>query len=132
MTQQLERCRVIQEVWCKLQEENVKNRSSFSNDFHPIYIQNNVPKNVLDSCNSLKSRSEVKLLPCVSDTLDYIKKKTEDEAHKCHVFVTGSLHLIGTVLSVLDPDLTLATSQFSGGIGVSAANSTHMVGSSSS
>lgn len=127
MTQQLENCRRIQEVWCELQEENVKNKTSSFNVLQQIYIQNNVPKNLLDSWNSVKSKAEVKLFPCVSETLAYLKKKYEDEGCEFHIYVTGSLHLIGSVLSVLDPDLTLAASQLSGGIGVSATNSTHVV-----
>jgi folylpolyglutamate synthase/dihydropteroate synthase len=45
-----------------------------------------------------------------SVTVLTIGKKNEDEGREFHIFVTGSLHLIGNVLSVLDPDLTLATS----------------------
>lgn len=115
---------MIQEVWCELQGENVKNRSNCVNGLQPVCVPNNVPNSLLDSCNSLKSKAEVKLFPCMSDTLAYLKKKTGDEAHEFHVLVTGSLHLVGTVLSVLDPDLTLATSQLSGCIGISAPNST--------
>lgn len=132
MTQQLENCRRIQEVWYELQEENVKNKTRSFSVLHPIYIQNNVPKNLLDTCNSVKSKAEVKLFPCVSETLAYLKKKNEDESCEFHIYITGSLHLIGCVLSVLDPDLTLATSQLSDGIGVSATNSTNMVESYSS
>jgi hypothetical protein len=124
ITQQLERCRMIQEVWCELQGENIKNRSRA---LQPTYVPNNVPINPLDSCNSFKLKPEVKLFPCMSDTLAYLKQKTADEGCEFHILVTGSLHLIGTVLSVLDPDLTLATSQLSGGIGISASSSTHVV-----
>lgn len=95
ITKQLEGCRRIQEVWCELQGENVKNR-----------------------CNSFKSKAEVKLFPCISDTFAYLKKKTGDEAREFHILVTGSLHLVGTVLSVLDPDLTLADCQLSECIGI--------------
>lgn len=132
MTQQFENCRRIQEVWYELQEENVKNKTSSFNVFQPMYIRNNVPKNLLDSCNSVKSKAEVKLFPCVSETLAYLKKKNEDEGREFHIYVTGSLHLIGSVLSVLDPDLRLAVSQLSGGIRVSATNSTDVVESYSS
>ena len=37
-----------------------------------------------------------------------------DEALDYHVFVTGSLHLVGSVMSILDPDLKLAKSQMTG------------------
>lgn len=132
MTQQLEKCRRIQEVWYELQEENVKNKTSSFNVLQPIYIPNNVPKNLLVSCNVIKSKAEMKLFPCVSETLAYLKKKNVDEGREFHIFVTGSLHLIGSVLSVLDPDLTLAASQLSGSIGVSATNITDVVESYSS
>jgi hypothetical protein len=132
ITQQLEWCRMIQEVWCELQGENIKNRSSSLNGLQPTYVPNNVPINPLDSCNSFKLKPEVKLFPCMSDTLAYLKQKTADEACEFHILVTGSLHLIGTALSVLDPDLTLAASQLSGGIGTSASSSTHVVRSCTS
>jgi hypothetical protein len=127
MTQQLEKCRKIQEVWNELQEENVKNKTNFFNVLQPIYISSNVPKSLHHSYNSVKSKSEVKLFPCVSETLAYLRKKNRDEGCEFHIFVTGSLHLIGSILSVLDPDLTLAASQLSGGNSVSAINSTDEV-----
>ncbi|XP_021934215.1 folylpolyglutamate synthase, mitochondrial-like isoform X4 [Zootermopsis nevadensis] len=132
VTQQLEKCRSTQDVWHELQEENVKNRSSAFNGLQPLYVPNNLPINFHDSCNSFKSKAEVKLFPCMSDTLAYLKKKTEDEACKSHILVTGSLHLVGTASSVLDPDLTLATPQLSGGIGISPFSSTDVMGSCTS
>lgn len=132
MTQQLEKCRKIQEIWNELQEENVKNKTNSFNVLQPAYVTNNVPKSLLHSCKSIKSKSEVKLFPCVSETLAYLKKKNRDDGHEFHILVTGSLHLIGSILSVLDPDLTLAVSQLSGSSGISAINSIDVVESYSS
>jgi folylpolyglutamate synthase/dihydropteroate synthase len=130
MTLQLEKCRKIQEIWNELQEENVKNKTNSFDVLQPACVANNVPKSLLHSCKS--SKSEVKLFPCVSETLAYLKKKNRDEGHEFHILVTGSLHLIGSILSVLDPDLTLAVSQLSGGNGISAVNSVDVVESYSS
>jgi folylpolyglutamate synthase/dihydropteroate synthase len=132
MTQKLEKCRKIQEIWNELKEENVKNKANSFNVLQPAYITNNVPKSLLHSFNSIKSKSEVKLFPCVSETLAYLKRKNRDEGHEFHILVTGSLHLIGSILSVLDPALSLAASQLSDGNGVSAINSTDVAESYSS
>jgi hypothetical protein len=127
MSEQLEKCRRNQQVWYELQGEKEKNRSSSSNCLQPIYIPSNIPENLIDSHNAIRSKAEVKLFPCVSDALAYLKKRTVYEAREFHIFVTGSLHLIGSVLCVLDPDLSLAASELSGGIRVSAINSTGTV-----
>jgi folylpolyglutamate synthase/dihydropteroate synthase len=121
IAEQLEKCRRNQQVWHELQGEKEKSRSSSSNCLQPICIPSNVPENLINSHNAFKSKAEVKLFPCVSDTLSYLKKRNGYEAREFHIFVTGSLHLIGSVLSVLDPDLSLAASEFSSGIHISAA-----------
>lgn len=132
MTEQLEKCRRNQQVWYELQGEKEKSRSSSSNYLQPIYIPSNVPEYLIDSHNAFRSKAEVKLFPCVSDTLAYLRKRNGYEACEFHVFVTGSLHLIGSVLGVLDPDLSLAASVLSGSIRVSETNSTDTVRSYSS
>ena len=68
----------------------------------------------------------------MTDTLSYLRKRNAYEARKFHIFVTGSLHLIGSVLSVLDPDLSLAASELSGVIHVSATGGTDTMRSYSS
>jgi hypothetical protein len=127
--EQIEKCRRNQQVWYELQGEKEKSRSSSSNCLQPICIPSNV---LINSHNPFRSKAEVKIFPCVSDTLSYLRKRNEHEAREFHVFVTGSLHLIGSVLSVLDPDLSLAASELSGGIHVSAAGVTETVRSCSS
>ncbi|XP_078045527.1 folylpolyglutamate synthase 1 isoform X2 [Augochlora pura] len=55
------------------------------------------------------------LADSVSEALQKIKKDnsqwqaTYNNNEKCHVLVTGSLHLVGAVLAVLDPHLTMST-----------------------
>nr|XP_033340628.1 folylpolyglutamate synthase, mitochondrial-like isoform X1 [Megalopta genalis]XP_033340708.1 folylpolyglutamate synthase, mitochondrial-like isoform X1 [Megalopta genalis] len=55
------------------------------------------------------------LADSVSEVLQKIKKDnsqwqaTYNNNEKCYVLVTGSLHLIGAVLTVLDPHLTMST-----------------------
>jgi 5,10-methylene-tetrahydrofolate dehydrogenase/methenyl tetrahydrofolate cyclohydrolase len=72
----------------------------------------------MNSHNTFRSKAEVKLFPCVSDALTYLGKRTGYDVREFHVFVTGSLHLIGSVLGVLDPDLSLVASELTGGIHV--------------
>ena len=127
ITEQLEKCRRYQQVWYELQGEKEKSRSSSSNCLQPICIPSNVPEYFINSHNAFRSKAEVKLFPCVSDTLSYLRKRNEYEAREFHIFVTGSLHLIGSVLSVLDPDLSLAASELSSGIHVSTAGVTDTV-----
>lgn len=43
--------------------------------------------------------------PTVTDTLKYIESQSSEH----DILVTGSLHLIGAVLSILDPDLSIST-----------------------
>lgn len=38
----------------------------------------------------------------MSEALEFVAKKSGP----CHVLVTGSIHLVGAALSILDPDLT--------------------------
>lgn len=54
------------------------------------------------------------LAESVYDALLLIKKENElnlssEEKKKPQVLVTGSLHLVGALLSVIDPDLTMST-----------------------
>jgi folylpolyglutamate synthase len=132
ITEQLEKCRRNQQVWYELQGEKEKSRSSSSNCLQPICIPSNVPEYLINSHNGFRSKAEVKLFPCVSDTLSYLRKRNGYEAREFHIFATGSLHLIGSVLSVLDPDLSLVASELSGGIHVSAPGVTDTVRSYSS
>jgi len=132
ITEQLEKCRRNQQVWYELQGEKEKSRSSSSNCLQPICIPSNVPEYLINSQNAFRLKAEVKLFPCVSDTLSYLRKRNGYEAREFHIFVTGSLHLIGSVLSVLDPDLSLAASELSGDILVSASGVTDTVRSYSS
>jgi len=132
IAEQLEKCRRNQQVWYELQGEKEKSRSSSSNCLQPICIPSNVPEYLINSHSAFKSKAEVKLFPCVSDTLSYLRKRNGYEAREFHIFVTGSLHLIGAVLSVLDPDLSLAASELSSSIHISAAGVTDTVRSRSS
>lgn len=46
-------------------------------------------------------RSKVTILECVSDALSCIKQNNESKS----VLITGSLHLVGAALSIIDPNL---------------------------
>ena len=79
--QQLDRCEKNQEAWREIQKENPS-----------------------------KTESEMMFFSCVTDSLNYVQKRCMDEDVDYHVFVTGSLHLVGSLMSLLDPDLKLAKS----------------------
>lgn len=51
-----------------------------------------------------KNDSEVKVMKCVSDALNDIKEHYEN----IPVLITGSLHLVGATLSIIDPDLRMS------------------------
>ncbi|XP_069689535.1 folylpolyglutamate synthase, mitochondrial-like isoform X2 [Periplaneta americana] len=119
ITQQLKRCRRSQEAWCELQQEIIETEmNAFTELCYPVGFPN-ISKRLIESCNSSTIDTQVKLFPCVSDTLAYLEKKAKAENHDYHIFVTGSLHLVGAVLSILDPDLTLTPFQLSGDMNVS-------------
>lgn len=58
----------------------------------------------LEEQNNIFS-NEVKTFPCVTETLKHIESRGGEQ----RVLVTGSLHLVGAVLSVLDQDLKYST-----------------------
>jgi folylpolyglutamate synthase len=49
----------------------------------------------------LDSTAEVTILPSIEDTLEYIEK-LQDPSGMVQVFVTGSIHLIGGMLALLE------------------------------
>lgn len=53
--------------------------------------------------NKMKT-ANLKLFSCVQDVANYVEAITCRQ--NIHVMVTGSLLLVGTVLSVIDPDLS--------------------------
>lgn len=53
----------------------------------------------------IQAAKTVMLMPTVVDALKFIESQTG----KHDILITGSLHLIGSILSVLDPDLSIST-----------------------
>lgn len=51
------------------------------------------------------SDASISVLECVSDALEMIKLN-RNEIKKISVLITGSLHLVGAALSILDPKLS--------------------------
>lgn len=45
--------------------------------------------------------------PCISTSLRHVESLIDDKNLNVAVLVTGSLHLVGAVLSVIDPDLKM-------------------------
>nr|CAD7438441.1 unnamed protein product [Timema bartmani] len=45
-------------------------------------------------------------MSCVFEALTYLTDKSREDTCKYHLLVTGSLHLVGSVLSVIDPELS--------------------------
>ncbi|XP_044757265.1 folylpolyglutamate synthase, mitochondrial-like isoform X2 [Coccinella septempunctata] len=50
--------------------------------------------------NNSSRDEDVQVFPSVKEAIDYLHQKG-----RCHVLVTGSLHLVGAALSLLNPDL---------------------------
>nr|CAD7434075.1 unnamed protein product [Timema monikensis] len=45
-------------------------------------------------------------MSCVFEALTYLTDKSREDTCRYHLLVTGSLHLVGSVLSVIDPELS--------------------------
>lgn len=56
-------------------------------------------------CELSSCSAEVKALECVSDALIDIKHRNS-ECDNLAILITGSLHLVGSALSILDPSLS--------------------------
>lgn len=95
------RCRANMRIWChllsSLHEEEVAAGGSVASPARGM------PE---DSCH---------LFACLSEAVAWIQQQQQQTAAKqstlpCHIQVlaTGSLHLIGGIMSLVDPDLALA------------------------
>lgn len=63
-------------------------------------------KNLIDLNNGNSHPERFQALPTVAAALSFVNDFASKEEAKCHVLITGSLHLVGSSLSILDPELS--------------------------
>jgi folylpolyglutamate synthase len=60
-----------------------------------------VQKAFAEAWTKLDSTAEVAILPSIEDALEYVKK-LQDPSGVVQIFVTGSIHLVGGMLALLE------------------------------
>ena len=95
-------------VFCPNRVTNIKNMDSDNSNFT---VTTDKEREVCDNNARVWSRHWDKTViakhSCISEAIKFIADKTQKEkALPVHVLVTGSIHLVGGVLSVIDPDMT--------------------------
>lgn len=96
-SRQSESCQKNRQIWERLVDEYEKQNDTFlETNQHEI--------------SSVINKSL--FFPCVEEVVSYVENETKMSNSRIHVLVTGSLHLIGCILRILDPELTIPSHQF--------------------
>jgi folylpolyglutamate synthase len=61
-----------------------------------------VQKRFAEKWSSVDPLAKVSLIPTIEQAIDFTKRLQGDDEQQVHVFVTGSLHLVGGVLGILE------------------------------
>ena len=95
-------------IFCPNRVSNNKDMASDNSNFT---VTSDKERDVCDNnakiWAKINERSTVVKMSTICDAIQYINDKTQKEkALPVHVLVTGSIHLVGGVLSVIDPDMS--------------------------
>jgi folylpolyglutamate synthase len=50
----------------------------------------------------ISSSTMIKVLPSVEDAVEYVRSLEQQDENKVHAFITGSVHLVGRALGILE------------------------------
>ena len=88
---QMKRCLLNRAAWLKLNEN------------HFTELSNGIKKPSAPPMNYMNGQNHPTLsFPSINDALQWLDK---DKSIEMHILCTGSLHLVGGILSYIDPDV---------------------------
>ena len=50
----------------------------------------------------ISSSTMIKVLPSIEDAVEYVRSLEKQDDDKVHAFITGSVHLVGRALGILE------------------------------
>ncbi|CAG2170919.1 unnamed protein product [Oppiella nova] len=94
-------------IFCPNRVDNKKSDTSDNTNFMvTAQKEADICANNAKIWSKLNDKAIITKQSCISDAIKYINDKTQKEkALPVHVLVTGSVHLVGSVLSLIDPDM---------------------------
>lgn len=80
-------------------------RDFVNHQYDPAEIEKmTVQRRFAEKWSSMDSKAKVMVMPTIEESLDYVRHLGDDlkESEKVQAFVTGSLHLVGGALGILE------------------------------